>query len=68
MRPAPRTQIVAGLIGSALLASAAVSTCEAADPLKSMIDPGRSRDLVNRPTCWSCEHLDNPGRCEMSQE
>ena len=68
MRPAPRTHTVSGLIASALILFAATSSCQAANAQSAMVDPGRSRDLVNRPNCCSCEHLDNSGRCEMGQD
>jgi hypothetical protein len=59
--------MIACSIAAVLGAGAGIPSCAAADRPISSVDAGQTRELVNRPDCWSCETPDKRG-CEFIRQ
>jgi hypothetical protein len=53
-------------IVSALNVCVAILTCDAAGRFDQSINSGQPRELINQPTCWVVESLDDRNRCEVA--
>jgi hypothetical protein len=53
-------------IVSTLHLCAAILTCDAAGRFDRSIGTGQLRELINQPSCWVVENVDERDRCEIA--
>ena len=65
-RASTASRLTAYSTAAGLAICAAIAPCAAADRSRSFVETGQSRDLINRPDCWTREHSEEWYRCAAS--
>ena len=63
-----RTYVMLGMLGVGLAAYIGDAPSEAADRSNRAIDSGKPRELINQPTCWPPEQIDDARHCEFAEK